>query len=76
MALEKIEVRINIPADLDVVLQQLANQAGDSKVGVAKDIVCAVLEKHLKFYKQLHTGLKEIGLQSQVEDRRGFGDKS
>ena len=75
MALDRIEVRINIPQDLDVVLQVLADEAGDSKVGIAKDIICAVLEKHLKRHQKLHSGLKELGLQSQVEDRRGFSEK-
>ena len=75
MALDRVEVRIMIPADLDVVLQRLAKKAGDTKVGVAKDIICSELQQHLDFYRDLHSGLSDLGLQSEVMDRRVPSDR-
>lgn len=72
MAIDTVEVRICIPQDLNVILQVLAEEESVTKVSIAKDIICSFLEKHLVRHKKLHAGLKEIGMQSELLDRRGF----
>ena len=75
MALKEKEVRVQVPDNLNVILEVLAEEAGDSKVGFASDIVCDYLQKHFIRHHKVKDGLTAIGLQSELLDRRGFSEK-
>ena len=70
MALETTDVRIKVPEDLDVVLQALANDAGMKKTTFATDVILKLCERELAKQREIYSGLKERGLQSQIEERR------
>ena len=75
MALETKEVRIEIPLDLHVILRVLAKEADRHMVDIAKDMVCEILQRHKMRTLSINNGMEEIGLQSEVTDRRGFSEK-
>lgn len=75
MTLETVDVRIKVPENLDVVLQALADEAGIPKSTFASEIVNTMLQKELKKFQRIHSGLKDMGLQSDIEDRRVFSGK-
>jgi predicted RNA-binding protein with PUA domain len=75
MALETVDVRMKIPEDLDVILEALADDAGVAKSTYASEIVIAMLQKELKKFQRIHSGLKGMGLQGQVEERRVLSGK-
>ena len=75
MALETIDVRCKIPEDLDVILEALAGDAGVAKSTFASEVLITVLQKELRKFQRIYSGLKVMGLQGQVEDGRGNAGK-
>lgn len=75
MALETVDVRCKIPEDLDVILEALADDAGVAKSTFASEVLISVLQKELKKFQRIHSGLKTMGLQGQVEERRVVAGK-
>lgn len=75
MALDTVDVRIKVPEDLDIVLQALADDAGVPKSVFAGSIVNSLLEREFRKSQCIYGGLKNMGLQSRMDERRGVSGK-
>lgn len=75
MSLDLVDIRFKLPADLNAVLDAIAESQGREKSVVTREFVEAALTKQLRIHCLIHSELKAIGMESLLEDRRGISGR-
>lgn len=75
MSLDLIDVRFKLPADLNAVLDAIAEAQSREKSAVARQFVEDALTKQLHLVRCVNYELKAIGLQTILGEREGVVGK-
>ena len=70
MSLPLVDLRYKLPADLNAVLDALAEATGREKSLIAREFVERELTKELCKFRQIHSELEQIGMLSLISDSR------
>jgi hypothetical protein len=71
MSLDLVDVRFKLPADLNAVLDAIAEAQGREKSAIARQFVEDALNKQLHLVRCVNYELSAIGLQKIVGDFEG-----